>query len=392
MVIDHITRHALLSYAFRPMFLGLGVFAVTTMAIWIANLSGAVPAAGALGPSWHSHEMIFGFALAAVAGFLLTAVATWTGRRPLQRLPLLVLVAAWLLGRVAMVFGAAPSFWIAGLAMVFPVLLTVFVAREIFLGGSQRNFQIVAIVALLALLDGVYHLGTLGMLPGNGRAAPVTALYVMVVLISVVAGRIIPSFTGNWLRARGLAKQPVNNPWVERLVVLATALTGILVLARPDHPATGVAAMVTGALHALRLVRWRGLSTVNEPLLFILHIAYGMDSRGVCVGIRHDIHWHSPGFRGSARVRCGCDRYDDSRRDHARRPRAHGSPVARVFDDRGCLCGDRCCRGGQGCCARSRQLLLAGFGDGGGGMDVGLVNVCVDLFPRARFPQVDSGT
>lgn len=271
---NRIIDHAFLSYAFRPMFLGLGIFALLNMAMWIGPLVGAIPIVGAYGPLWHAHEMLFGFALAAVAGFLLTAVATWTGRPPVQGLPLLALCLAWLLGRVAMATGLPPSTGLAAIAMVFPVMLTVLVAREIILGGSRRNYPVVALVVTLTLLNGLYHLGTLGVIPGVGRLAVLAALYVLVVLVTVIAGRIVPAFTGNWLRARGSARLPASTPWVERLILPVTGLTGVLAVVLPHHLLTGVTAALAAVLHTLRLSRWRGLSTLAEPLLFVLHVAY----------------------------------------------------------------------------------------------------------------------
>lgn len=245
-------KHPFLSYAFRPMFLGLGIFAVMTLALWILTLTGVTPATSTRGPLWHSHEMLFGFALAAVAGFLLTAVATWTGRPPVQGMPLLTLVAAWLLGRVVLASGFPPSVWTAGIAMAFPTLLTVLVAREILLGGSRRNYPIALIVAVLALLDGLYHFGTLGFIPNAERFALLATLYVLVVLVSIIAGRIIPSFTGNWLHSRGATRLPASVPWVERVVLPVTGLTGALALALPDHTLTGFAAAGSAVLHTLR--------------------------------------------------------------------------------------------------------------------------------------------
>lgn len=269
-----LAKHPFLSYAFRPMFLGLGLFAVMTLALWLLTLAGAAPASDTRGPLWHGHEMLFGFALAAVAGFLLTAVATWTGRPPIQGVPLVCLVTAWLIGRIVMASGLTASVWTAGIAMAFPMLLTVFVAREILLGGSQRNYPIALIVAVLALLDALYHFGALGIIPNAERFALLATLYLFVVLISIIAGRIIPSFTGNWLRSRGATRLPASMPWVERVVLPATGLTGVLALALPDHRLTGLAAAGSAVLHTLRLYRWRGLSTVSEPLVFILHVGY----------------------------------------------------------------------------------------------------------------------
>ncbi len=256
------------------MFLGLGAFAVASIALWTATLAGVVPAMPGHGPLWHGHEMLFGFALAAVAGFLLTAVATWTGRPPVRGMVLLTLAAAWLIGRLALACGPLPSVWVSGVAMLFPLLLATLVAREVFAGRSRRNYPIVALVAALALLDGAYHLGTLGGIADGGRPALLAALYVLVLLVSVIAGRIVPSFTANWLRSRGATRLPASTSAVEHLILPATALAGTLAVLLPDHRATGLAAAVTAALHAWRLIRWRGASTLGEPLVFVLHAAY----------------------------------------------------------------------------------------------------------------------
>ncbi len=268
-------EHAFLSYAFRPMFLALGVFSVLSMALWIGALTGITAAAATLGPLWHGHEMLFGFALAAVAGFLLTAVATWTGRPPVHGMPLLLLVTAWLFGRLVLASGLPPSMGTATTAMLFPLLLTGLVAHEVVRGGSRRNYPIVALVSVLALLDGVFHAATLQGNAAAERFALLAALYVLTTLVSVIAGRIVPSFTANWLRSRGATRLPVERPWLERLVLPVTILTAVLALLLPDHPLTAGSAALAAVVHALRLSGWRGLSALSEPIVFILHVAYG---------------------------------------------------------------------------------------------------------------------
>jgi len=156
-----------LSYAFRPFFLLNGIFAVVAMAIWVSALHGVGPATLPVNITyWHGHEMLVGFVMAAISGFILTAVATWTGRPALHGGPLALLVLAWLAGRLAMGMGGVlPSTWVAVLDMLFPVLLIVFVAREVFGGGSKRNYPIVFITVLLALFNFLYHASELGLVP-----------------------------------------------------------------------------------------------------------------------------------------------------------------------------------------------------------------------------------
>lgn len=266
----------LLSYAFRPFFLLGAVFGIVAIMLWLAMLHapGVVPVAP--DPvAWHAHEMLFGFAGAAIAGFLLTAVATWTGRPPVAGRLLGVLVVAWLAGRAAMLSGTGLPPWLVALAdLAFPVLLAVIATREIVAGGSRRNFGIAGVVTAFALLDGLFHLGYSGMWSGADRMALYLTAHGLLVLITVIGGRIIPSFTGNWLRQRGDMRAPRSRPWVEALLVPLAILAGIADSTPVAAPVVAVLSMAVAALHGLRLSGWRGRAAAREPLVLILHVAY----------------------------------------------------------------------------------------------------------------------
>jgi uncharacterized protein involved in response to NO len=265
-----------LSYAFRPLFLFNGLFAMVVMLIWVMTLHGVGPAslpADAL--MWHGHEMLVGFAMAVIAGFVLTAVATWTDRPPLNGAPLGLLVAAWLIGRGAMLFGGLLPSWLVGLLdLVFPVLLFIFVGREIVGGGSRRNYPIIGITVLMALLNLAYHLGASQLMPGADRLAVYLLIHLILLLITVIAGRIVPNFTANWLRARGQTRLPASVTLIDRTTILLTVITGVAASVAPASVITGVLAFAAAFMHGLRLSRWRGLATTEEPLLFVLHVAY----------------------------------------------------------------------------------------------------------------------
>jgi len=268
-----------LSYAFRPFFLLNGIFAVIAVAIWVFALHGAGPDTLPVNSVyWHGHEMLVGFVMAAIAGFILTAVATWTGRPALRGAPLALLVLSWLTGRLAMGFGAIlPSLWVAVLDMAFPLLLVFFVAREVVGGGSQRNYPIVFITMLLALFNFLYHASELGLLHlsiGADRIALYLMIHLALLLITVVAGRIVPNFSANWLRARGHEHLPRSYAFVDRLTILLTASTGLFAAFVPVSPVTGYLAFAAALAHGIRLGQWRGLATWPEPLLFVLHAAY----------------------------------------------------------------------------------------------------------------------
>ncbi len=256
------------SYAFRPFFLFNGLFAVVVMALWVIALRGAGPAALPADPAWHAHEMLVGFAMAAVAGFALTAVATWTGRPPVSGVPLAVLVSTWLAGRAAMLAGAVlPDAVMAALDLAFPVLLLVLIAREVIAAGNRRNYPIVALIALLALANGMYH-------AGYELLAVHVLIHAILLLITVVAGRIVPNFTANWLRARGHARMPVSRPQLDGLTVVATIGAGLAAVVAPTSAVAGLLALAASAAHGIRLSGWRGLATISDPLLFVLHVAY----------------------------------------------------------------------------------------------------------------------
>ena len=226
-------------------------------------------------PLLHSHEMLVGFAMAAVAGFSLTAVANWTGRPALHGPPLALLVTSWILGRLAMVLsGWLPANLVFLLDMLFPVLLGLLLGREIISGRSRRNYPLVAIIIVVALLNVLYHLGAQQILPGGDRLAIYLLIHTLLVLVTIIATRIVPSFTGNWLRMQGEKQLPVNGDMVNRLALLLTVMVGLSASFTPMHPFTGWLAFVAAIVHAFKLSRWRGFATTSNPLLFVLHAAY----------------------------------------------------------------------------------------------------------------------
>jgi len=263
----------LLSYAFRPFFLLNGLFAMLIICLWVMTLHGSgLPGATSL---WHSHELLIGFAMAAVAGFSLTAVANWTGRPAIHGTPLALLVFCWLAGRIVMVLMAwLPASLVFFLDMLFPVLLGVLLSREIIAGRSRRNYPLVAIVFVIAGLNGLYQLGAGQWLPGYDRLAIYLLINTLLLLVVIIAGRIVPSFTGNWLKQQGQDQMPVNSEYVNKASLALTLFVGVAASFMPMHPLTGILAFTAALVHFLRLVRWRGLATLSNPLLFVLHVAY----------------------------------------------------------------------------------------------------------------------
>ncbi len=263
-----------LSYAFRPFFLLNGVFAVIVMGIWLMAVHGPLSITASM-MLWHGHEMLVGFAMAVVAGFVLTAVATWTGRPPLAGGRLGLLVVAWLLGRLTMMFAFRfPVGFNAAMDLLFPILLCLFVAQEVIGSGNRRNYPIVVITALFAAFDVTYHLGVAGLLPGADRLAVYMLLHLLLLLITVIGGRIVPNFTANWLKARGGTRLPKSYRAIEVTVIVLTVVTSLSITFDPYSLVTGWLAAAAALTHALRLFFWRGLSTWSDPLMFVLHAAY----------------------------------------------------------------------------------------------------------------------
>lgn len=267
---------ALFGEGFRPFFLAAGLWAPAAMALWIGFLAGWFGLPSAFGPlNWHIHEMLFGFAAAAVAGFLLTAIPNWTGRMPLQGVPLIVLASLWLAGRIA----CALSQWtgpaaaaIADLAFLAVLLLAV--GREIVAGRNWRNLPMAGALSLLLAANLLFHLEALELAPTAdfGRRLGVAMLLMM---ISLIGGRIIPSFTRNWLAKKDAAELPAAFGVADRIALAGTALSlAAWVFAAPPM-FTGPLLIAAGIAAALRLARWRGLATVREPLLLVLHLGHG---------------------------------------------------------------------------------------------------------------------
>lgn len=262
---------ALLGYAFRPLFLGAAIFAVLGMAAWISRWLGwAFAPDHPLGVPWHAHEMALGFGGAVVGGFLLTAVATWTGRPPVQGPTLLVLVLAWLAGRVALYLAGGPV--TAAIDMLYPLLLAVLATREIVAARNRRNYGVLLLMWLFAALNAGYHLGDAWPVSQMPMAA--VMVHLLALLVALIGGRVVPAFTGNWLRANGIASLPSSSPVLESVILPLTALAGIAVSLAPVSPIAGMLCLATALAHGLRLSRWRGLATRQEPLVFVLHGAY----------------------------------------------------------------------------------------------------------------------
>ena len=275
------TGPVLFSYGFRPFFLGGAVWACAAMTLWIMTMAGYLNVSGDYGPvAWHAHEMLFGFSSAIVAGFLLTAVPNWTGRLPVSGLPLIALFSLWCLGRIVMlkpdVLGLLPS--LALEAAFLPAMLVVCV-REIIAGKKWADLKVVGGLGALALANICFHYETLTQ-GGPDRSARL-ALAGLIMMVVIVGGRMLPSFTRNWLNKAGRTDFPVPYNRFDLVCIVSTLPALGLWIATPSSVMTASAAILSAVLHSARLWRWRGWTTGTEPLLLVLHLAYAFVPLGL---------------------------------------------------------------------------------------------------------------
>lgn len=270
---------AILTYGFRPFFFGAAVWAALAMALWVPMLSGHLTLPTAFDPvAWHAHEFLFGYVGAVVAGFLLTAVPNWTGRLPIVGWPLGALFGLWLIGRGAVALSLhLPPLGVALADLAMPVVLALVIGREIVAGRNWRNLIVLGMLGVLTAGNAVFHWEAGSGAPAAQGVGLRIGVAAGVMMIAVIGGRIVPSFTRNWLVKRGAGRLPVPPMrGFDTGAVLALAASLGLWVIWPDHPATGAALVVCGVLHLVRLARWAGERTAAESLVAVLHVGYGL--------------------------------------------------------------------------------------------------------------------
>jgi len=275
--------HALFSYGFRPFFLFGALYAALSILLWLPAYFGELTIATHFAPvDWHVHELLFGFLPAIITGFLFTAVPNWTGRMPLQGKMLILLVVLWANGRVAVALSAIIGWQIAMLIDgAFLVSITLVIAREIIAGRNYRNFKVLIPLTLLAIANLLFHLEA-----ASGQETSLSrrvAFAAIVMLIVIIGGRIVPSFTRNWLARQKPGALPAPFGIFDKVSIAATATALAAWVALPQHAATGSLLILSGILQVIRLVRWQGHRTWRDPLVWILHVSYGLLSAGLLV-------------------------------------------------------------------------------------------------------------
>lgn len=274
---------AILSYGFRPFFLLGSLYGGVTVLFWLPMLSGRLETSSLFLPvDWHAHELLFGYLSAIVTGFLLTAIPNWTGRLPVQGLPLGLLALLWIAGRIAVFFSGEIG-WLAATAIdcAFFLAVAAAAAREIVAGRNWRNLKVLAPVLLLFTANVLFHLEShVAGVADIGRRLAIAAA---ILLIMIIGGRIVPSFTRNWLVREnpGRLPAPFGRFDVAALVTSALALGAWSLF--PVRPETGLLLVAAGMLNLVRLTRWAGDRTFRDPLVLVLHVAYLFVPAGLLV-------------------------------------------------------------------------------------------------------------
>lgn len=292
---DRASWRALFSYGFRPFFLLAAAWAAFTLITLLGGLTlGAWPGEALPLVRWHAHEMLFGFVAAAIAGFLLTAVPAWTGSRPTSGPALAALAVLWLAGRASMSpwLGMQGAPWLLLDVAFFPALAVV-LAVPLLRARNYRNLQFLLILALLAGADTLFVGAQLRWLAPPPFDPLRFAANLVLLMITVVGGRIIPAFTRNALLKSGVRCTFAPLPWLERASLAAVAAVVVADIVRPDSALAGGLAALAAVLLAARVSRWQGHRALRMPIVWILHAGFGW----LCVALALKAVWllaHAP--------------------------------------------------------------------------------------------------
>lgn len=286
---------AMLAYGFRPMFFLAACQAALGVPIFLVLWHGMEVAAISITPMvWHAHEMLYGFGAAVFAGFLMTAVPNWTGMAPVRGTRLLALALLWLAGRVAFwLYGLVPAVAVAAIDLAFLPALGLAVGRAIFAARNRRNYVFFVLISVLVAGNAAMHAELMSLaLPQEldlGRRGEFLALDVFCLMIAVIGGRIIPAFTGNYLRMAALGENRVPpvlavSPWLDRICIIMLAALVVADAGLGDrHFIVGALSLLVSTVNGLRLAGWKGLTVRAEPILFVLHVGYFWLALGLAV-------------------------------------------------------------------------------------------------------------
>lgn len=260
--------HPLWQLGFRPFYLLAALFAAVSIPLWLASYLGVTTGPLQVSMGWHMHEMVFGFAVAVVVGFLFTAGRNWTGLPTPQGWHLMALAGIWLAGRVAML--AAPAPVAAAVDMLFLPLSAWPLFQVLHRSGNHRNLFLVGLLALLTVTNGLYHASAMGVLALSYFVPVQAAIFTIVLIESMLGARVIPMFTRNG--APG--STPVASPKRALVAVGLMAAVGVCWIAGAPAVVTAPLCLAAGAMSLANLLAWQPRRTLRVPLLWILHVSY----------------------------------------------------------------------------------------------------------------------
>lgn len=263
------------AYGFRPFFLVAGWYALIAIGAWLWLYQAGLAPFGTLPAyQWHAHEMLFGFVAAAIAGFMLTAVPSWTGERGFAGRPLVVLAGLWLLGRIAIsAAGVVPLSVVALAELAFLPAVAATIAPSL-LRSSNRNAPLLIVLFALWATDATF---VVALREGDVMLASTAlraALDIVLLLVTVIGGRIVPAFTASALRGRGLEVRVRTHPAIEGLAIGSMIALVVADLVAPGHWITAGIACTAALAHAARIAGWQTPKTFTEPIVWVLHAAY----------------------------------------------------------------------------------------------------------------------
>ena len=298
------------AYGFRPFFLAAGWYALLALGAWLLLYrAGAAPFGQMPAFLWHAHEMLFGFVAAAIGGFMLTAVPSWTGSRGYAGLPLILLFGAWLAGRAAMAAAGVLPLWLFAVAeLLFLPALAATLAPALF-RSTNRNRPLLVVILALWLTDAAFVYGVANADVLLASRSVRIALDIVLLLVTIIGGRIVPAFTAAALRNRGVTDVRVHAwPAVERLAIGGMVAVIAFDLGAPAHWTAGAVALVAALAHAARLTGWQTSRTLKVPIVWVLHFAYAwlpiglfLKATSMLAGAAWAAHWpHALGAGAAA--------------------------------------------------------------------------------------------
>lgn len=265
---------AVLSAGFRPFFIFAGLSGVVPVLAWVLAYTGNGSTPGDFSPAyWHGHEMIFGFVIAAASGFLLTAVPNWTRSGPFSGWQLGLLVLIWLAGRLAMWFGEpAGSPFVAVIDLTMIPVLALYIGKRLLAYKMRRNYIVLAVLFVLFSANVLMHLEATQVLADSAGFGLNLGIFVVVLLVTLISGRVIPGFTANALRRRETDVDTQTPDSVTRVVIISVILAAAFDLL--DLQGAGVVAVVAALALLVRMARWKTLLILDDPLVWVLHAGH----------------------------------------------------------------------------------------------------------------------